>query len=216
MAAIDRAEWLIPSALIALALIPVVAGGVRLGMLVGGAPPTPDTARFLAAPVPVMLHIVSVTVYSLLGAFQFAPGLRRARPDWHRAAGRTVVVAGLGAALSGLWMALFHAIVPADNALLHAFRLFFGSAMALSIVLGVVAIRRREVARHQDWMRRAYAIGLAAGTQAVTQLPPRLLFGPPDASTLALMMGAAWLANLAVAEWLIRAGRGAARGHARC
>ena len=94
-----------------------------------GAPLTPDNARFISAPIPVVLHIVSASIYTLLGALQFAPGFRRRRPDWHRAAGRVLVVAGLVATLSGLWMAMFYAIIPADSALLHAFRLFFGSAM---------------------------------------------------------------------------------------
>jgi uncharacterized membrane protein len=210
MTASHRADWLIPSGLIALAFIPVAAGAVRLTMLAGGGPPTPASARFFAAPIPVALHIVSVTLYSLLGALQFSPGFRRSRPGWHRAAGRVLVVAGLVAALSGLWMAMFYAIVPADSPLLHAFRLFFGSAMALSIVWGALAIRRRDVVRHQAWMRRAYAIGMGAGTQAVTQLPLLLLFGAPDELTLALMMGGAWVVNLAVAEWLIRRERVAA------
>jgi len=208
MVATTRADWLLPSGLIALAFIPVVAGAVRLTLMAGGVAggvlATAENARFFDAPVPVVLHIVSATLYSLLGAFQFAPGLRRSRPSWHRAAGRVLVVAGLIAALSGVWMAMFYATVPADSALLHAFRLFFGSAMALSILLGTLAIQRRDVARHQNWMRRAYAIGLGAGTQALTQLPLLLLFGAPNESTLALMMGAAWVVNLAVAEWLIR------------
>lgn len=204
MAASHRAGWLIPSSLIALAFIPVVAGVLRLLALSGGRPLTPDNARFFGAPMPVVLHIISVTMFSLLGAFQFAPNFRRKWPDWHRAAGYVLVVAGLVAALSGLWMALFYAIVPADSALLHGLRLFFGAAMAVSIVLGLRAIRRRDVAGHQAWMRRAYAIGLGAGTQALTQMPLLLLFGPPDAMTLALLMGAAWVLNLAVAECLIR------------
>jgi len=210
MATSHRADWLIPSGLIALAFIPVVAGVARLALLAGGGPLTPENARFVAAPAAVVLHVVSVTIYSLLGAFQFAPGFRRHRPAWHRAAGRIVVVAGLGSALSGLWMAMFYAIVPADSALLHSFRLFFGAAMAVSIVLGYLAIRRRDVTRHQEWMRRAYAIGMGAGTQALTQLPPLLLFGAPNALVLALMMGSAWGVNLAVAEWLIRRERLAA------
>jgi len=56
-------------------------------------------------------------------------------------------------------------------------------------------------------MRRAYAISMGAGTQALTQLPPLLLFGAPNEMTLALMMGAAWVLNLAVAEWLIHGAR---------
>jgi uncharacterized membrane protein len=193
-----------PAGMIALALIPVAAGMVRLTQLGGGGQLTAQNARFYEAPIPVVLHIVTATIYSLLGALQFVPGFRLRQPDWHRVVGRILVGAGLVAALSGLWMALFYAIVPADSALLHGFRLFFGLAMACSISLGYLAIRRGNVARHQDWMCRAYAIGLGAGTQAVTQLPLLLLYGAPNASTLAWMMGGAWMANLATAQWFIR------------
>lgn len=207
MATSTKADWLIPTGLIALATIPVLAGAVRLSLLASGGPLTPENARFFNAPMPVLLHIVSATIFSLLGSFQFVLSFRRWRPEWHRAAGRILVVAGLVVALSGLWMALFYAIVPADSALLHGFRLFFGSAMALSIVMGYFAIRRRDVARHQDWMCRAYAIALGAGTQAITQLPLLLLFGTPNEMTLALMMGGAWMLNLAIAEWYIHGRR---------
>ena len=130
--------------------------------------------------------------------------MRRRWPGRHRAAGRFLVAAGLVAALSGLWMATRYAIVPADSALPHGLRLLFGSAMALAIVLGCLAILRRDVVRHQAWMRRACAIGLGAGTQALIQIPPLLIIGEPDDLSRALMMGAGWVLNLAVAEWLIR------------
>jgi uncharacterized membrane protein len=200
----SAADWLIPAGLLALAFIPVAAGAFRVTTLVAHADITPDNVRFFASPVPVLLHIVSVTVFSVLGAFQFSPGFRRRRPGWHRAAGKILIGAGLAAALSGRWMAMFYAIVPADSALLHAFRLLFGSAMAVSIVLGFVAIRRGKVSVHQAWMRRAYAIGMGAGTQAVTQMPLMLILGRLDPLTLALAMGGAWVLNLAIAEWLIR------------
>ena len=204
MAVATKSDWLIPAGFIALALIPVAAGIARLVMLAGGAAITPENARFIAAPIPVVLHIVSVTIYCVVGAFQFSPGIRRSHPRWHRIAGRVLVPTGLLAALSGLWMAMAYAIVPADNAWLHAFRLLAGSGMALSLIVGFVAIRRRDVEGHEGWMRRAYAIGQGAGTQAITQLPLILLFGGLDDMTRALMMGGAWAFNLGVAEWLIR------------
>ena len=200
----SAANWLIPAGLLALAFIPILGGAVRLVSLTGGAEITPDNVRFLSSPIPVILHVFSVTIYAILGAFQFSPGFRRRWPAWHRGAGRILVVAGLVAALSGLWMAMFYAIVPADSALLHAFRLLFGTAMAISIVLGLAAIRQRRVSEHQAWMRRAYAIGMGAGTQALIQIPYIMLVGKPDSSALALLMGGAWVLNLAVAEWLIR------------
>lgn len=211
MARYTRSDWLIPAGLIALAFIPVVAGIARLVQLAGGAEVTPDNIRFFASPTPVVLHILSVTTYCVLGAFQFSPGIRRNHPRRHRLAGRLLVPTGLVAALSGIWMASAYAIVPADTLLLHVFRVLAGSGMALSLVLGFAAIRGGDVETHQGWMRRAYALGQGAGTQAITQLPIILLFGPLRGIALALAMGAAWLINLAVAEWLIRRRRLAMR-----
>jgi len=88
--------------------------------------------------------------------------------------------------------------------ILYGLRLLFGSAMLLSILLGVAAILRRDFAQHGAWMMRGYAIGLGAGTQVLTHLPWLLILGIPDELTRALLMGAGWVINLAVAEWIIR------------
>ncbi|WP_018775487.1 DUF2306 domain-containing protein [Arthrobacter sp. 131MFCol6.1] len=197
-----RPQWPVPAGLILLSLIPVIAGAARLTELTGGAAITAQNARFFASPVPVVTHILSVTTYSLLGAFQFLPSLR-GRRGWHRIAGRILAPAGLLAALSGLWMAVFYPLPPGDGLALLVLRLVFGSAMAASIVLGVVAVVRRDFVRHGAWMTRGYAIGVAAGTQALTGLPWILLVGPPDEPTRAVLLGAAWVINVAVAEYVI-------------
>ena len=196
-------RWLVP-ALLLLSAIPLAAGGVRLHELAVGATLTPANARFFAAPLPVVLHIVGAAAYAPLGAFQFATGFRRRRPGWHRAAGRLLVPCGLLVGLSGLWMTVFYPWPAGDGTLLYAFRLLLGSAMAVSIALGVAAIRRGDVRRHRAWMLRGYALGLGAGTQVLTLAVGAILLGPPSVRGRALLMGAAWLINLAVAEWLIR------------
>ena len=199
-------KWdkLIPAAIIVFSVIPVLGGALRLGELGGGAEITPDNARFFASPVPVVLHAITASVYCLLGAFQFAPGFRRRRPAWHRAAGRLLVLCGLLGALSGLWMTVFYP-KPADvGVLLTGVRLVFGTAWAVFIVLGLAAVLRRDVTRHRAWMIRGFAIGLGAGTQAVTLTAWLVAVGTPDRLGKALLMLAAWLVNLAVAEWIIR------------
>lgn len=65
-------------------------------------------------------------------------------------------------------------------------------------------IRRGEVQRRRAWMMRGYAIGLGAGTQALTLAAGELIAGPPSELSRALLMGAAWVINLAVAELAIR------------
>ena len=178
----------------------MIAGAARLTELTGGAVVTPQNARFFAAPVPVVVHIISVTVYSLLGAFQFVPALR-GRRAWHRTAGTILIPAGLLTALSGLWMSAFYPLPDGDTDV--PLRILFGSAMLVSIVMGVLAIRRRDFVRHSVWMTRAYAIAVAAGTQALVIGPWILLIGPPSELIKALLMGLAWVINLAVAELII-------------
>lgn len=209
-----RREWLVPAGLILLSLVPMLAGSVRLAELAGDPAVTPDNARFVTMPLPVVVHIVSATVFCLLGAFQFHAGLRRRRPRWHRLAGRVVAPAGVAAALSGLWMASFAELPATDGPLLEAFRLLFGSAMVAFLVLGVVAIRRRDVVTHSAWMTRGYAIGQGAGTQALI-LGPFLVIGLTSVTARALLMALAWTLNLAFAEWVIRRRRLTGRRTAR-
>ena len=116
---------------------------------------------------------------------------------------RSALPAGLISALSGLWMARSYDIAAQDNALLHAMRLTFGSAMLVSLCLGLAAILRRDVARHRVWMMRGYAIGIGAVTQAFTNLPWIVAFGFPSPMADARLMGAGWVINLAVVEWVI-------------
>ena len=202
----SRADWLVPAALIALSAVPFLGGAIRLVGLVGGAEITPENARFFAVPLPVVIHIITALLFCILGALQFARGFRRRRPGWHRVAGRLLVLCSLAAGLSGLWMTQFYPHL--QNNLLYGFRILFGSAMVLSIALGLAAILRRDIARHRAWMIRGYAIGQGAGTQALVGLPWLLIFGKPSELNNALMMGACWVINLAVAEWIIRSNRG--------
>lgn len=197
------ARWLV-AGLLVLSAIPLASGAFRLTQLAGGAEITPANARFFASPLPVVLHIVSAAVYAILGAFQFAPRFRQRYPGWHRVVGRILVPCGLVVGLSGLWMTLFYPWPAGDGALLYVFRLLLGSAMVASIVLGFTAIRRRDVRRHRAWLLRGYALGLGAGTQTLTLLAGELIAGPPSELSRALLMGAAWVINLAVAERAIR------------
>jgi uncharacterized membrane protein len=199
----DGSSWRVPAALVALGLVPVIAGSLRLVELSGGTGAMPSDARYAASPLPVVLHIVCATVFAVLGAFQFSPRLRRRRPGWHRRAGRVLVVAGLGVALSALWLNQFFPKADAAREVLYPLRVVFGAAMVLTIVLGFAAARRRDFARHRAWMIRSYAIGLVAGTQVFTLGVGGVIFGTGDLTT-ALLMGAAWAINLAVAERQIR------------
>jgi uncharacterized membrane protein len=188
-----------------LGLVPSIAGTARLAEVTGGAAATTQNARFLAAPLTTILHIGSAIVFSLLGAFQFSAAVRRRYPRWHNVAGRVLVPAGFTVAVTGLWMTLTFPWPVGDGVGVFVERLVFGSGMLLSLVLGVRALVRRRYAEHGDWMIRAYAIGMGAGTHVITHLPWFLLVDThPGETPRTIMMGLGWVINLLVAELIIR------------
>ena len=196
--------WPAPLGLLLLGMLPVIAGAFRLEQLSGISDAMPANPRFSPMPLPVVLPIVSATVLSVLGPLQFAAGFRRRWPAWHRVAGRLLVGCALLVALTGLWMTLFYA--PPDNSdpLLFVSRLVFGSAMVVSIVVGLAAILRRDIQGHRRWMSRGYALALGAATQMLVLMVAGIVAGPPNELTHDVLMALSWVINLAVAEWAMR------------
>jgi uncharacterized membrane protein len=193
----------VPVGLVALAVIPLTAGALRLVEVAGGPAVLPPDARFTGFPLALVLHIAGSAVFALMGALQLVPRFRRRRLTWHRRAGRLVALAGLLVAGSALWLTMGYAPRPGSGEVLRALRLVFGSGMVACILLGFAAVRRRDIVAHRAWMVRGYAIGLAAGTQVFTEPLGVALFGD-DVVASDLAKGAGWLVNLTVAEALLR------------
>ncbi len=197
-------HWPIPAALIILTLVPILAGILRVTEIASGPVATPDNARFLTHPLAIYLHAGGGSLYLLLGALQFYQPLRLRSAQWHRLAGRVSVVAGMGAALAGLWMTQTFPHVPANPELLYGFRVTFGLGWILCLGFGLRAALQRDIPAHRAWMMRGYAIGLGAGTTALTFGLWLLLGGGDSPEVSTLTNAAAWLINLAVAEVMIQ------------
>jgi len=200
-----RRDWLVPLLLTVYAILPLIPGAFRLIELGGGPQILPANPRATGAPLPIVIHILTAFVYTVAGAWQFSPALRRT--SWHRRAGRLLAPLGMGAAISGLYMTLVFPTAPEYEALLLVpVRLAVGTGMAVAIALALVAIIvRRDVPAHRAWMMRAYALGLGAATQLVIFLPAAP-FGAPTPMMASVLLSAAWVINLAVAEWIIQRG----------
>ena len=200
-----RHAWRIPAGLILLSLVPMLAGGIRLAELSSDPAVTPANERFVTMPVPVVVHIVCAT---RVPAARRVPVPPRACAGGGRAGTGWPVGSSLRRGSSLRWPASgwrsFTDLPAGDGPLLMWIRLVFGSAMVAFLVLGVAAIRRRDVVTHSAWVTRGYAIGQGAGTQALIFAPWTLVIGAPSETVRALLMGAAWVINLAFAEWVIR------------
>ncbi|MDQ0726516.1 DUF2306 domain-containing protein [Microbacterium sp. W4I20] len=193
-----KSGWPAITGLLLLSALPVLGGVLRLTEVSAGA----EGASPLTSTVALIAHIVSMTVFCLIGAFQFSPALRT-RHRWHRAAGRVLIPAGFLAASSALWLAVFFGGHP-DELALAMIRLVFAVAMTVFLLRSVIAIRRRDFAAHGAWMTRAYAIAVSGGTQALVFALWTIPLGEVDAFGEAWLVAAAFVINSAVAELLIR------------
>jgi len=199
---LTKADFKIPALLLVLSLVPALGGIARLARLSGSAP---DDARFLQAPVPILLHVLSATVYCLLGAFQFSSGFRLRWPGLHRRAGRWLALCGLLAGATGFWMTAVYPIPTSlQGPLLYGVRLAVASGMVASLLIGWRSILRRDLTRHEAFMIRAYALGQGAGTQVIVLLPWMLISGESGGLTRDLLMTLSWAINILVAEFIIR------------
>jgi uncharacterized membrane protein len=198
-------DWHIPLVLLVISAIPFAAGMARLLGLASGAEVNADNARFVAAPLPVVLHIIGASLFSILGALQFSTFLRMRYPQWHRVFGRVTVAGGTMAALTGFWMTLMYSI-PSElqGDLLFNVRILVSIGMLLSITTAVIAVMHGDIATHRAWMIRGYALGQGAGMQVVVLLPWMLLRGTPNVWQRDVLMTVAWALNLLIAEWIIR------------
>ena len=196
-------NWFIIGGLIFLSLVPSVAGTVRLSQIATDADITPE--RFSNSPFPVAVHISSVIFYAILGAFQFAPQFRRNHKKWHRVSGKFLILCGFSTALSGLWMTHFYPWPEFDGQALYVMRLLVGFGMLLSLVLAMFAIKQRKFTKHGNWMIRAYALAMGAGTQVFTHIPWAIFPDLQSELFRAVCMGAGWLINIVIAEWIIQA-----------
>lgn len=197
-----RRNWLVPASLIVLSVVPVVAGIYRIFTLLGDGSVNQDMERYFPFRISITVHVLSTTIFSMLGALQFSSDLRRGH--WHAKAGKLVWASGCVAAVSGIWLTFVFPPGQHDGSALFAIRLIVATTTLFSLIAGLFAALQQNFEKHAAWMIRGYALGMGAGTQVFTHIP--LILFPEMASELArtLCMSAGWGINLLVAERIIR------------
>lgn len=190
-------SWAI-AGLLLLSALPIVGGALRLGEL----STDPASAPSLALAVVIVAHIVGMSVYCILGAFQFSPALR-GRRAWHRRTGRALIPAGIIAALASIWLGVsFYG--PADEFALAMVRIAFAVPMLVFLVLAATAIARRRFVAHGAWMTRAYAIAVTGGTQALVLIVWSMVGGETTVVSETWLVGVGFVINSLAAEVIIR------------
>jgi hypothetical protein len=101
-------------------------------------------------------------------------------------------------------MTLVYPFAALDGKAVYFARLIVSTAMISFVFFAVSAIFKKNYAEHGQWMIRAYALALGAGTQVFTHIP--WIFFPEikNEFTRATFMILGWIINIIVAECIIQ------------
>ncbi|MCU1259266.1 MAG: putative rane protein [Bryobacterales bacterium] len=139
-------------------------------------------AGFARHPTLTLLHILPAGLFLALMPLQFVRRIRVKHLGWHRRSGRLVLILGAIVGLSALVMSYTTSIGGANET---AATTLFAILFLVFLALGFWNIRRRRVARHREWMIRAFGVALGIATTrpivgaffAAGRLSPREFFG---------------------------------------
>jgi len=162
------------------------------------------TRKFSEYPGATLLHILPAALFMLLAPFQFSRSIRARHIRVHRWSGRLLVALAIPIGVSALFFGLF---MPFSGVVEASAIGFFGGLFLFSVAQAFIAIRRRDVARHREWMIRMLGIALGVSTVRLVGIALALLTreGPHVWFGLSVWLGFAL--TLAVAELWIRGTR---------
>jgi uncharacterized membrane protein len=162
-------------------------------------------SRFAAHPRATLLHVVPGGLFLLVAPLQFSSRIRARRIALHRWSGRLLVALAVASVVPGFFFGLLMPYAGAWEAVVIA---LFGGLFVVALGRAVAAIRRGEVARHREWMIRAYAVAIGIATTRVVGAAVDLTlspagFGPRGLFVLAIATG--WAMTVGAAElWISR------------
>lgn len=159
------------------------------------------TVRYNSVPITTLLHILPGAVFLFVAPLQLVPRFRARRPGIHRRLGYLLLALAVPYAITGIFLSVYQ---PGFGPLGGLASGLAGVWFVNCAVRAYVAIRRRDLVRHREWMLRAMAI--AYGIAII-----RLLFlaivviVPIDPMALgAATFWAGWLLAALPTEWWIR------------
>ena len=156
---------------------------------------------FSSLPLATSAHLAGGMIAIVLGALQVSATLRRKSLPLHRWFGRIYVIAVFASGIGGLVMA----VDSTGGLVAH-----FGFGMMAVCWIGCTAnawchVRNKNIAEHQAWMYRSYALTLAAVTLRI-YLPLSQVAGIEFIEAYRAISWMCWVPNLLVVEWFILKG----------
>lgn len=160
--------------------------------------------RFAAHPLPTLLHVIPGGLFLLLAPLQFVARVRSHYPAVHRWSGRALLLLVGIVGVTGLFFGLGMPYGGPGEATAIG---VFGALLLVAAATAFVAIRRRQVARHREWMLRVFAIAIAISTVRLVGAAADLVLTPagwPPKDVFVISIWTGWILTLGAAELWIR------------
>jgi uncharacterized membrane protein len=161
--------------------------------------------RFAARPFLTLLHVVPGGLFLALAPLQFSSRIRNRHIGFHRWSGRILVLAGVASTAPAFYFGL---LMPYGGTVEAVAIALFGGLFVAALGRAFVAIRRKQVDLHREWMIRAFALAIAISTVRVVAAAMDMAFTPAGLAPRALFaisVWTGWSVTLAAAElWIQR------------
>ena len=152
-------------------------------------------------------HLAAGVALFVLLSLQFSRRLRSRHRAVHRWNGRVLLTLAVVVAGAGIYLGVAEPYGGAWESLAST---LFGGFFLLAGARGYAAIRRRDIARHREWMIRFFAVAIGISVIRMIGMGHFLLTGTQaiQPQAFAAQLWAGWLVSLALAEIWIRHTRG--------
>ena len=146
-------------------------------------------------------HVFCGVLAAVIGPLQFWPRIRRDYLPFHRIAGRVYVVAVLVGAIASVGMS---AKVGADSAAYAWGLTGLAFAWVTTTSLAFVAIRRKNLVQHKQWMVRSYVVTFAFVSFRLASDLMKAGHILPDHERSAVLAWGCWALPLLVTEMALQ------------
>jgi len=161
-------------------------------------------SHFAAHPFLTLGHVIPGAVFLAFAPLQFWPRLRNRHRSVHRWSGRVLMCTILVSAAPALYFGLRAPFGGGGETLAIA---LVATLLLTAIARAFVAIRRGQVARHREWMLRAFALAIGIATTRVVGAVLDVALAPMGlrpATALVLNLWLGWALTVAAAElWIL-------------
>lgn len=163
---------------------------------------------YIGMPLTILFHTVLGLIFFVIGPLQFIARIRNSYLPVHRWLGRLFVFSSLVIAASSLYLVFKQPLGGLNETVAI---LFFSLILVFSLAKAIYHIKRKEVAKHREWMIRVFSLGLGISTTRLVVTALLII----SKGTFADVLGTAfWLGlgiNLLIAEIWINTSRPAVK-----